>query len=127
MSESRTAVALVTGGGPEAVPRCAAVHKKRKASLDRKAPHILCSKCESCFEFDEELGQFSLPVRLGLLEHALQMDAHSRKPDTQLVGHKLQAMPFQHKKSDPGLGLRQIEDVAEVVWLQLRLTSVVDY
>jgi hypothetical protein len=101
--------------------------KSGKQVLDRKAPHILCSKCESSFEFDEEFGQFSLPVRLGLLEHALQMDAHSRKPDTQLVGHKLQAMAFQHKKSDAGLGLCQIEDVAEVVWLQLRLTSVVDY
>jgi hypothetical protein len=74
----------------------------------------LCSKCEGRFEFDEELGQFSLPVGPRLLEHALQMDAHSREPDAQFVGHKLQAMAFQHKKSDPRLRLRQIVDVAEV-------------
>ena len=44
-------------------------------------------------------------------------------------GHasRAQSKARHHKKSDPGLGLRQIEDVAEVGWLQLRLTSVVDY
>jgi hypothetical protein len=95
--------------------------------LDRKAPLVLCSKCESCFEFDEELRQFSLPVRPCLLEHPLEMDAYRRQTDAQFVGHKLQAVAFQHKKSDSRLCLGQIEDVPEVGWLQLGLASVVDY
>ena len=120
MTESTTAVALVTGEVRGQYPTARPSIKAESRFWIARRHTSYARNVKTCFEFNEELGQFSLPVGLRLLEHALQMHAHSRKPDTQLGGHKLQAMAFQHKKSDPGLGLRQIEDVAEVGWLQLR-------
>ena len=52
-----------------------------EGSRRQQSAIVLRSKSESRLEFDEELGQLSLAVRLRLLKHPLEMHPHCREPD----------------------------------------------
>lgn len=63
---------------------------------------------------EEQADQLGLAMGAGLFEDPLEMDAHCRQRDAQLVGNRLQPLAAQHLEGDSGFRRRQAIELLQV-------------